>query len=176
MDMQGSAHTGAGEDGTEEYCITIAASLARSLIGDGHAVGMVVQGDEYYRFLPRRDQDHLWSMMGALATVRARGATPISTVMSQEGARLGPETVAIIVGAVVGTEHDPPVPVSHQPRCPGRAHTPRHTQLCQDRVGPSRAARAAAGAVRLRGTEGRRPLPDPGQRSGPHCDLLTSAL
>ena len=107
VDMQGSAHTGDGEDGTEEYCITIAGSLARSLIGDGHAVGMVVHGDEHYRFLPRRDQDHLWSMMGALATVRARGATPISAVMAQEGARLGPETVAIIVAPWSGQSVTP---------------------------------------------------------------------
>ena len=107
VDMQGSVHTGAGDEGTEEYCITIAASLARSLIGDGHSVGMVVHGDEYYRFPPRRDQEHLWSMMGALATVRAGGSTPISTVMSQEGARLGPETVAVIVAPWSGQSMTP---------------------------------------------------------------------
>ena len=107
VDMQGSAHTGDGEEGTEEYCITSAASLARSLIGDGHAVGMVVEGDEYYRFLPRRDQDHMWSMMGALATVRARGTTPISTIMSREGAKLGAETVAIIISPWSGQSMTP---------------------------------------------------------------------
>ncbi len=107
VDMQGSAHTGDGEEGTEECCITIAASLARSLIGDGHAVGMVVEGDEYYRFLPRRDQDHMWSMMGALATVRARGTTPISTIMSREGAKLGAETVAIIISPWSGQSMTP---------------------------------------------------------------------
>ena len=107
VDMQGSAHTGDGEEGTEECCITIAASLARNLIGDGHAVGMVVEGDEYYRFLPRRDQDHMWSMMGALATVRARGTTPISTIMSREGAKLGAETVAIIISPWSGQSMTP---------------------------------------------------------------------
>ena len=97
VDLQGSAHTGTGQESTEEYCITIAASLARSLIADGHAVGMVAHGDEDYRFLPRRDQEHLWSMLGALAVVRATGSMPLSNVMSQEAARLGSETVAIVI-------------------------------------------------------------------------------
>lgn len=97
VDLQGSVHTGAGQESTEEYCITIAASLAKSLVGDGHAVGMVAQGDDYYRLPPSRDQDHLWALLKALALVRATGTVPLSTIISQETARLGSETVAIVI-------------------------------------------------------------------------------
>jgi uncharacterized protein (DUF58 family) len=107
VDLQGSVHAGTGRESTEEYCITIAASLARSLVANGHAVGMVAQGDDYYRLSPRRDQDHLWTMLRALALVRATGTVPLSTIISQETAKLGSETVAIVIapwsGQRVGT-------------------------------------------------------------------------
>ena len=98
VDLQESAQTGTGEDNTEEYSITIAASLASSLIQDGHSVGLVTLGDQLYRFLPRKDPNHLWSILRALAVVRASGRTPIQTLMAQETANLGPGTVAIVVG------------------------------------------------------------------------------
>ena len=97
VDLQEAVQAGTGDDGTEECSITIAASLAKSLIQDGHAVGMFMQGDEYCRFAPGSDPQHLWALLKALAMARAKGKTPLSTLMAQESDSLGQGTVAIVV-------------------------------------------------------------------------------
>ena len=97
VDLQESVQAGTGNDSTEEYSITIAASLAKSLIQSGHAVGLVVQGDQFYRFAPRKDPNHLLALLRALALVRAKGKIPLSTLMDKETSSLGPGTVAMVV-------------------------------------------------------------------------------
>lgn len=97
VDLHESVQAGAGDDGTEEYLITIAASLAKSLMQDGHAVGLVAQGDDYYHFTPRKDSNHLWALLKALALVRATGRTPLATLMGRESGNLGPGNVAMVV-------------------------------------------------------------------------------
>ena len=67
VDLQEAVQAGTGDDNTEEYSITIAASLAKSLIQGGHAVGLVTQGDQFYRFAPGKDHNHLWALLRALA-------------------------------------------------------------------------------------------------------------
>ncbi len=97
LDMQEAAQAGIGDDGTEEYGITVAASLTKRLIGDGHSVGLVTQGDQLYRFAPRKDTNHMWAMLRALALVRATGKTAITTLISQESGNLGAGTVAMVI-------------------------------------------------------------------------------
>ena len=97
LDLQQSAQVGDGLDGTEEYLITIAASLAKGFIDHGHAVGLVVQGDQFHRFAPAKDSNHLWGMMRALAVVRATGTTPLSTLISEQSSEMATGTVVIVV-------------------------------------------------------------------------------
>ena len=97
VDLQEAAQSGTGDDSTEEYIITIAASLAKSLIQDGHAVGLVTQGDQFHRFDPASGSNHLWGLLKALALVRAKGSTPLSTLMARQTGNLGPGTVALVV-------------------------------------------------------------------------------
>ena len=97
VDLQESVQAGTGNDSTVEYSITIAASLVKNLIQSGHAVGLVMQGDQFYRFAPRKDPNHMLALLRALALVRAKGKTPLSTLMDQESSSLRPGTVAIVV-------------------------------------------------------------------------------
>ena len=97
VDLQETAQVGSGEDSTEEYSITMAASLASTLIRDGHAVGLVAQGDELFRLAPRKDPNHLWALLKALALVKAEGKVPLSTVMARETANLGPGTLVMVL-------------------------------------------------------------------------------
>ena len=98
VDLQEAIQTGTGEESTEEYGITIAASLAKRLVNDGHSVGLITHGDTFYRFAPSRDPNHLWAVLKALALVRARGRTPLASLMAQESGGLGPGTVAVVIG------------------------------------------------------------------------------
>ena len=97
VDLQEAVQVGTGDDNTEEYGITIAASLAKGLIQDGHAVGLVTQGDGFYRFSPAKDTNHLWALLKALALVKAKGRTPLLSLMARETGDLSPGTVAIII-------------------------------------------------------------------------------
>ena len=106
VDLQGDVQAGTGDNGTEEYSITIAASLAKGLIGAGHAVGLVAQGDQLYRLSPRKDPNHLWGLLGALAQVRAKGNTTLPSLMAHESANLGAGTVAIVVAPWPGQNMD----------------------------------------------------------------------
>ena len=88
---------GTGAESTEEYSITIAASLLKSLTAVGHAVGLVMQGDQLYRMPPRKDPNYLWALLRGLALVKATGNAPMSTLIRREGENLGPGSVAIVV-------------------------------------------------------------------------------
>ena len=97
VDMEQSAQAGEGDESTEEYSVTIAASLAKSLIKNGHAVGLVAQGDRFYRYSPGKDENHLWGLLKALALMKATGAAPLSSVMAQGTADMISGTVAIVI-------------------------------------------------------------------------------
>ena len=97
VDMQQSAQAGEGDESTEEYSVTIAASLAKGLIKNGHAVGLVAQGDQFYRYAPGKDENHLWGPLKALALMKATGAAPLSSVMAQGTADMISGTVAIVI-------------------------------------------------------------------------------
>ena len=95
LDMDQEVQAGEDADGTEEYMITAAASLMKGLMDRGHAVGLAAQGDEPRRFAPAKDPNHLWTMMGSLATIEARGRTPFIEVVSSLSAELQPGSVVI---------------------------------------------------------------------------------
>ena len=97
LDLQEAVQAGTGEESTEEYGIVIAASLARSLIQAGHAVGLIVQGDQFYRLSPSNDPNHIWALLESLALVKAKGRTPLPTLITREGGDLGPGTAAIVI-------------------------------------------------------------------------------
>ena len=97
LDMDQQVQAGEGADGTEEYMVTVSASLVKGLMDRGHAVGLAAQGDELRRFSPAKDTNHLWTMMGSLATIEARGRTPFIDVVSSLSAELQPGSVVIAV-------------------------------------------------------------------------------
>ena len=98
VDLQDSSQVGSGNEGTEEYSITIAASLAKGLIRLGHSVGLVMQGDRLYRIAPDKDADHLWALLRALALAQAKGQVSLQGLLAQENSSLGSGNVAIAVG------------------------------------------------------------------------------
>ena len=97
LDMDQQAQAGEDADGTEEFMVTAAASLVKGLMDRGHAVGLAAQGGEWARFSPGKDPNHLWTMMGSLATVEAKGHTPFIDVVSSLSGELQTGSVVIAV-------------------------------------------------------------------------------
>jgi uncharacterized protein (DUF58 family) len=81
IDMDENAHAGHGDESTEEYAVTIAASLIRHHLESGMKVGMISAANQSHLFSPSRGEQYLWGMMEALALVRAEGKMPLGQLI-----------------------------------------------------------------------------------------------
>jgi uncharacterized protein (DUF58 family) len=85
LDMQSTSQFGEGDETTEEYGVTIAASLAKKYIENGKKVGFLTLGSQPFLCLPETGEKQFQNIMYALALVKATGEQPVeSLVMSQE--------------------------------------------------------------------------------------------
>ncbi len=97
LDFQAGGHAGMGRESTEEYGVTIAASLARSMLESGQMVGLVIQGDEFYHLRPQRGLDHYWDVMKALALVKAKGDVSLQRLIALEGEKIGAGSTVVTI-------------------------------------------------------------------------------
>ncbi|MFC1958666.1 DUF58 domain-containing protein [Chloroflexota bacterium] len=96
-DMHQASQLGDGDGGTEEYCVTIAASLLKKYIDSGKQVGLIASGDQSYLFPPETGSQHLWHILEALALMKATGEVPIDQLLSREKERFGFNSVIIVI-------------------------------------------------------------------------------
>ncbi len=96
-DMHQASQLGDGDEGTEEYCITIAASLIKKYIDSGKQVGLIASGDRPYLFPPETGNQHLWHILETLALMKATGEVPIDQLLSHEIERFGINSVIIVI-------------------------------------------------------------------------------
>lgn len=96
-DMHQASHLGDSDESTEEYCITIAASLIKKYIDNGRQVGLVALGDQPYLFPAQMGSQHLWHMLEALALMKATGEVPINQLISGEIDRFAGNSVIIVI-------------------------------------------------------------------------------
>ncbi len=80
LDMQEGAHYQAGDEHTEDYCVTAATSLARKYLDEGLRVGLVAAGDRDYLFPPNAGAPHFMKMLESMALMRAGGSVPVEEV------------------------------------------------------------------------------------------------
>lgn len=90
-------HTTRLEATTEEYCVSIAASIAKYYLSRQRAVGFVAYGHQRETVQPDRGERQLTRLLEALAVLRADGRTPLGEVLAIEGARLGRNTSLVVV-------------------------------------------------------------------------------
>jgi uncharacterized protein (DUF58 family) len=88
LDLDSDAHWGSGETSSEEYGVTLAASLAQTLLARGRAVGLVAHGAEPLVLPPRRDRGHLDEILRGLAGVHADTPAPLARVLDEYGRRM----------------------------------------------------------------------------------------
>jgi uncharacterized protein (DUF58 family) len=82
---------------TEEYGVTIAASLARHFLRRGRAVGFVAHGPRHHVIQVDRGQRQLVKILEALAVLRARGTMALEQLLALEGSQLAPGTSLVVV-------------------------------------------------------------------------------
>jgi uncharacterized protein (DUF58 family) len=97
VDMEEAPHFGEGEESTEEYSVTLAASLIRKHLQSGMRVGMISSGDQTYLFPPDRGEEHFGNMLVALALMKATGKLPVSQLILEQIQYFKDDSVVVIV-------------------------------------------------------------------------------
>jgi uncharacterized protein (DUF58 family) len=96
-DMHETAHRGEGEESTEEYAVTIAASLAKKYVDIEKNVGMIASGDRPYLLLPETGTEHLERLMQALAVIKANSKLPLDALLASHEELFEPGSAVIII-------------------------------------------------------------------------------
>ena len=97
LDMQAVSHFGEGDESTEEYAVTVAASLAKKHLDAGMRVGLMASADQFYYIPPDRGEEHLWRILEALATARATGEELVGGLLSDQMEHLRGNSIVIVV-------------------------------------------------------------------------------
>jgi uncharacterized protein (DUF58 family) len=82
---------------TEEYVVTIAASVAQHFVHRNRTVGMVAYGQTREVLQPDRGHRQLTKVLETLAMLRAEGEIPLSQVLLSEGERLGRGVTLVVI-------------------------------------------------------------------------------
>jgi uncharacterized protein (DUF58 family) len=94
LDLHDEGHTGSGLESTEEYAVTASASLARHLLDQGRAVGLVSQTVT----LPAdRGPRQLERILEVLAMVRASSTLSLAGMLSAETSRFARSSTLVSV-------------------------------------------------------------------------------
>ena len=94
LDLNADVHAGTGLESTEEYAVTAAASLARHLLDQGRAVGLVSQTATLPADRGPRQAERI---LEVLALVRGSSPLPLSALLSAETSRFARSSTLIIV-------------------------------------------------------------------------------
>ncbi len=82
---------------TEEYGVTIAASLAKHFLAQKKALGMVTYGQRREMVQVDRGERQLSKVLVALAVIRAQGQVPLAEVIAAEGSGMRRGAMAIVI-------------------------------------------------------------------------------
>lgn len=84
-------------DSTEEYAVTVAASLARRFVQEGRNVGLVASGAHLETIPADRADRQMVKILESLAVVRADGAISLAELLVAEGRRFGKHDFLIVI-------------------------------------------------------------------------------
>jgi len=84
LDLCRESHRGDGPDGSLEYAVTVAASVAHAAAGQGRAVSLATSDQQLGRIPAGRGELHDRNLLDYLATARANGTLPFSELVARE--------------------------------------------------------------------------------------------
>jgi uncharacterized protein (DUF58 family) len=81
LDLEAAVQRGEGDDSTEEYAVTIAASFAKHLLAHGRSIGLVARGAEHHLIPMGHGERQLTRALEELAVARAKGEIPVADLL-----------------------------------------------------------------------------------------------
>ncbi|MBI2918518.1 MAG: DUF58 domain-containing protein [Chloroflexi bacterium] len=97
LDLDRRVQRGQGEKSTEEYLVTIAASLAGKFLRAEYSVGLLVGGASPVLVPGGRGSRQLRRILEALAEARATGDGPLAQVLGQQGHHLDHNSTVVVI-------------------------------------------------------------------------------
>ena len=97
LDLQRDAHAGAGDDSTEEYAVSIAASVSRYFLTANRTVGFMSYGRGFDVIEPERGVQQYTRILESLAMARTWGDVSLGDMLSNEARRFGRHTTIIVI-------------------------------------------------------------------------------
>ena len=99
VDLYKDAHAGELEESTDEYAVSIGASLARRYLESNQPVGLIAYGDRRY-FLPAdTGEGQMDRIMQFLAMSKAEGSTPLEVLLPTEEALWSHHSSVVVITA-----------------------------------------------------------------------------
>ena len=98
-DMERSIQAGEGDESTEEYTVTVAASVAQRYIAANRSVGLISFGEDFTVVEAERGQQQLSRILESLAVAKATGEAPLANLLVEEQRRFGRHTTLVLVTA-----------------------------------------------------------------------------
>jgi uncharacterized protein (DUF58 family) len=97
LDLDRRVHVGEGEEGSEEYAIKIAASIARFFLVANRSVGFITHGKRLFVEEAERGAQHFTRILEALALSRADGDVSLGSLINAESKRFGRHTTVVAI-------------------------------------------------------------------------------
>ncbi len=97
LDLHQSVQAGEGKHSTEEYGVTIAATIAHYLLRGGFSVGLVVNGERQEFLSLDRGDRQIERMLELLAVVRSGWGPRLKEVLASDTFHLGRNSIAMII-------------------------------------------------------------------------------
>jgi uncharacterized protein (DUF58 family) len=97
LDLAQASQAGQGLESTEEYAVSLAASLAQKFIDLGWPVGLLAQAEQPVEYDLDSGQGHLANILNTLAIVQARGKVPIEHLLATASNRFDHNTLTMVI-------------------------------------------------------------------------------
>lgn len=99
LDLDQSVQAGSGLQSTEEYCVAVAASVAKHYLDANRPIGLLAFGRHLDIHRPDRGGHQMVRIMEALALAEARGTVQLAELLAGEARRFGRFSTLLIVTA-----------------------------------------------------------------------------
>jgi uncharacterized protein (DUF58 family) len=97
LDLDNAVHAGEDLASTEEYAVTLTASLTYQLVQQHRAVGLLAEAAERIIIEPQYGQEHLWETLRVLAGLHADGLVPLAELLATARSCVRPGDSIIVV-------------------------------------------------------------------------------
>jgi uncharacterized protein (DUF58 family) len=97
LDLERQVQAGDGDDSTEEYGVSIAASVARYFLTANRTVGFMSYGRAFDVIEPERGIAQYTRILESLAMARGWGDVPLADLISNEGRHFGRHTTIVTI-------------------------------------------------------------------------------